>query len=84
MVYGMDLTYDETVDFLDVKYIAGSTIEYTIPTRIFEMSDFNLMLESLLPNKVKVNITNDNIRLRWNLTTNKTKRYTKKLFFVPY
>ena len=38
------------------------------------------MLKSLLPNKVKVKITFDDIRLRSNLTTNKTKKFTKNLF----
>ena len=33
----MELTYDEIVDILDVKYIAGSTIGYTIPPGICEI-----------------------------------------------
>ena len=31
MVYRLLLTYDEIIDILDVKYISGSTIGYTIP-----------------------------------------------------
>ena len=31
MVYRLHLTYDEIIDILDVKYIAGSTIAYTLP-----------------------------------------------------
>ena len=30
-VYGKELTYDEIVDLLDVNYISGSTIEYSVP-----------------------------------------------------
>ena len=76
----MQLTYDEIVDILDMKYIAGSTNGYTLagstngytlPHGIYEITDNNLMLEILLPNEVKVNITIDDIRLRSNLNTNK-------------
>ena len=31
MVYRLQLTYDETIDILDVNYKAGSTIGYTLP-----------------------------------------------------
>ena len=36
-----------------------------------------MMLKSLLPKDVKVKITIDDIRLKSNLTTNKTIRFTK-------
>ena len=39
------------------------------------------MIKSLLPNKVKVKITIDDIRLRSNLTTNKTLKFNEKSFF---
>ena len=42
------------------------------------------MRKSLLPDEPKVNITIDDIRLRSNLTTNKTKRFTRKSFFIQY
>ena len=80
----MELNYDEIIDKLDVKSIAGSTIGYTLPPGIYKITDISLMLKSLLPNKVKVKITIDDTRLRFNLTTNKTIRHTKKLFFIPY
>ena len=77
----MDLTNDEVLNVLDVKYIAGSTNGYEIPVGIYEISHNNLMLKSLLPNKPKVNFTIDDIRLRPNLTTNKTIKFTEKSFF---
>ena len=79
----MELTYDEIVDILDVKVIAVSTIGYTTPPRLYKISDFNLMIKSLLPSKVKVKILIDVIRLKTNLTTNKTIRFTKN-FFTQY
>ena len=39
------------------------------------------MLKSLLPDEVKVNISFDDIRPKSNLTTNKTIRFTLKIFF---
>ena len=82
MVYRIELTYDEIVDILDVKYIAGSTIGYTLVPGIYGVSVIHLMLKSLVPNKVNVTIIIDEIRLRSNLTNKKTIRFTKKIFFV--
>ena len=81
MVYRMQLTYNEIVDILDVKYIAGSTIGYTLPPGVYEITDNNLMLKSLLPKGVKGNFTVVDIRLKSNLTTNKTIRFTRNFFF---
>ena len=82
MVYKMELTYAENVDILDVKYNAESTIGYTKPPGIYEVSHNSLMLKSLLPNKTKVNITIDDIRPKTNITTNKTIRVTERIFFL--
>ena len=81
MVYRMELTYDEIVDIFDVKYIAGSTTGRTLTPGMYEIIDINLMLKFSLPNELKVIITIDDIRLRSNLTTNKTIKFTKISFF---
>ena len=81
MVYRLQLTYDEIIDILDVNYIPGSTTGYILPNRVYEISDNNLMLKSLLPNEVKVKVTIDDIRLGSNLTTIKTIRFTKRPSF---
>ena len=39
------------------------------------------MLKFLLPDEVKVNIANHDIRLKSNLITNRTNKFTKKCFF---
>ena len=44
MVYRLQLTYDEIVENLDVKYKAGSTVGYTLVPGIYEISDTNLMI----------------------------------------
>ena len=68
MVFRMGLTYSEIENILDMKYIPTLVSGYTLPLGIYEISDINSMLKSLLPNEVKVNITADDIRLRSNLT----------------
>ena len=81
LVHRLQLTYDEVVDILDVKNIAGSTIGYKLPPGVYEIIDLILILKSLLPNDVKVKFTIDDIRLKSILTRNKTIRVTKKSFF---
>ena len=81
MVYGMELIHDEIVDTFDVKYNAGSYTGYTLSPGINEKSDRNLKLKSLLPDDVKLNNTIDGIRLRANVTTDKTIEFIKKSFF---
>ena len=62
---------------MDIKYKAGSTIGFTLPLGVYEISDNNLMLKSLLPGMVKVNLTIDDIRRKSNLN-NKTFMFNKK------
>ena len=73
----MELTYVEIVGILDKKYIAGSTIVYTLPPGIYEV---NLLLKSLLLNEVKVIFTTDDIGLKSNLTASKTVKFSKTFF----
>ena len=81
MVYRLQLTYDELIDILNLKYNPSSTIGYTLPPGMHEIIDNIFSLKSLLPKEVKVNITIDDVRLKSNLTTNKSIRFTKKSFF---
>ena len=81
LVFRLQLTYHEIVDILDVKYIPRSNEGYTLVPGIYEVTDINMMLKYLHPKEVKVNITIDDVRLKSNLTTNKTIRFTKKSFF---
>ena len=52
MVSRMELAYDENIDILDTKHIAGSTIVYNSLPGVSEINDINLMLKSLLPNEI--------------------------------
>ena len=42
------------------------------------------MVKSLLPNEVKINITNDDVRQKSNLTTNKIIKFIKKFFCYTF
>ena len=80
MVYGLKLFYDDILDKLDVKYIAGSTKGYTIPPGVYKTVDNNSMLNYLLPKEEKVNIEIDDNRLKSNLTTKKSIGITERSF----
>ena len=81
LVFRMELTYSEIENILDAKYIDASFTENTLQPGIYENTDSNLMLNSLLPDGVKVDFTIDDIGLGSNLTTNKTISFTKNSFF---
>ena len=80
MVYKLQLTYDEIIDKLDVKYITGSTKGNTLPPGINENLDNNFFFNSLHPKDVKVNIASNDIRLKSNSTLKKQLGLPKNLF----
>ena len=53
MVFRMELTYREIENTLDNKYIETSVTGYILPPGIYQISDINIMLKSLLPDDVK-------------------------------
>ena len=75
MIFRLQLTYDEIIDILDVEFITGSAKGQTLAPGIYKK-----MLKSLLAKDVKINNTIDDIRLKSNLTTNETIRFTKNYF----
>ena len=84
LVHGFQLTYDENIDIIHLEFITGSPEKYTLPPGINEIVDNNFMLKSLLPKEVEVIFTFDDVRLKSNLTTKKTIRFTKKSFVIQY
>ena len=80
MVYRFQLTYDEIMDILDLKYTPAKRTGYSLNPGIYEVNDLNNTLKYILPNNVKVNITIDDIRLKSNLKTYQTLLFTKKSF----
>ena len=61
MVFRMKLTYSENEKILDLKYIPTKSIGYNLPPGLNEIIDIISMLNSLLPEDVKVNFTRNDI-----------------------
>ena len=59
MVYRFQLTYDEIVNILDLKYIPTKRIGYSVKPNIYQISDINETLKYILPDNVKKSVTID-------------------------
>ena len=81
LVYRMQLTYDEIMDILDLKYIPTKRTGYSLNPGIYDVIDLNNSLKHNLPDNVKVNITIDDVRIKSNLKTNQTLIFNEKSFF---
>ena len=69
---------------LDIQYTSATSIGHTLPPGIYEISYINLILKSLLAYDVELIITIDDFRLKSNLFTNKTIRFTKNHSSLQY
>ena len=81
LVYRMQLTYDETIDILDLKYFLTKRMGYSLNLGIYEVVDLNNILKHILPDNVKVSVTIDDVRLKSNLKINQILILTEKSFF---
>ena len=81
LVYRMQLTYDEIIDVLDLKYMPTKRTGYSLNPGIYEVVDLNNTLKFVLPDNVKVSVTIDDVRIESNLKTNQTLIFTNKSFF---
>ena len=81
LVYRMQLTYDEIIDVLDLKYISTKRIGYSIEPDIYNVFDLNKTLKNLLPNNLKINVTIDERKYKTGLKINQTLIFTNKSFF---
>ena len=84
LVYRKQLTYDEIIDVLDLKYISTKRIGYSLNPGIYEVVDLNKTLKHILPDNVKVNVTIDDIRLKSILKISQTLIFTEKSFFIQF
>ena len=57
MVYRFQLTRDEFIDILDLKYIPLKRTGYRLPPGMYAIFDLNFMLIDLLPKEVKLDNT---------------------------
>ena len=77
----MQLTYDETISVLDLKYIPTKRTGSSLNPGIYEVVDLNNTLKCTFPDNVKVSVTIDDVRLKSNLKSNQTLIFTEKSFF---
>ena len=81
MVYRFQLTYDEIIDILDLKYIPTKRMGYSIEPNIYDIVDLNKTLKIILPNNIKINVSIDERKYKTNLEINQTLIFTNKNFF---
>ena len=62
LVYRRQLTYDEIMDILDVKYIPTKRTGYSLNPGIYEVVDINNTLKNILTDNVNVSVTVDDVR----------------------
>ena len=62
----MQLTYDQIIKILDLKYIPTKRIGYSLNPGIYEVVDLNNTLKHMLPDNIKVSVTIDDIRRKSN------------------
>ena len=81
LVYRIQLTYNEIIDILVLKYISTKRIGYSIEPNIYNVIDLNKTFENILPNNVKIDITIDERKYKADLKINQTLIFTNKSFF---
>ena len=77
----MQLTYDEIIDILDLKYISTKRIGYSIEPNIYDVDDLNKTSKNILPSNIYINITIDERKYKTDLKINQTLIFTNKSFF---
>ena len=78
MVFRKELTYYELTDVLDTEYNNASSTRFTLPSRIHENDDFNLILHPLRLDDTEVDITIDDIGLILTFPTKNQESLSKK------
>ena len=81
LVYRYQLTYDEVIDILDLKYIYTKRTGYSLNPSIYEVIDLNNTSKCLLPDNMEVSVTIDDVRFKSNLKINQTSIFTEISFF---
>ena len=80
LVYRMQLTHDEIIDTLDLKYIRTKRTSFSLNPVFFEVIDLSNTWKYILPDIVKLRVTIDDVRLKSNLKTSQTLIFTEKSF----
>ena len=81
LVYRFQLTYDQNIEVLKLKYISKRGIGYSLKPEVYQISDINNTLKNILPNIVELNVTIDEKIYKSDLKINQTLLFTDKSFF---
>ena len=81
LVHRMQLTYDEIINILDLKYIPTKRIGYSIEPNIYNVADLNKTIKNILPNNVKIDTNIDERKYKTDLKFSHTLIFTNKSFF---
>ena len=76
LVFGIQQTYDETIDILDLNYNPTKRRGFSKNPGIYDISDMKKTLDYIFPDIVKVSFTIDDIRTKSNLYYNQTLIFT--------
>ena len=77
----MQLTYNEIIDILDLEYNGTKRIGFSLKPNIYQISDINDALKSILPDIVKLSVSIDEKKYKTELKINQTLIITNKMFF---
>ena len=80
LVYRFQLTYDEIIELLGLKYIPTKRTGYSLNPVFYEVIDINKTLEHILPHNVRVSVTLDGVRIKSSLKVIQTLIFTNKNF----
>ena len=76
----MQLTFDEIIDILDLKFTPTKGTGYSLNPSIYEVVDLKNTLKYISPDDVKVGVTKDDVRLKSNLKKNQTLIFSTEYF----
>ena len=77
----MQLTYDEIIDVLNLKYIPKKRMGYSLKTYRYNVVDLNNTLKTILHVNVKISVTIDEKKHKSNLKINQTLIFTNRSSF---
>ena len=81
LIYRMQLTYDEIIDTLNLKYIPTRRMGYSLKPNIYNVVDLNNTLKNILSDNVKISVTIVEKKYKSSLKINQTLIFTNKSFF---
>ena len=81
MVCRVQLTYDEKINLLDLKFFPTKRMGYSLKPDIYQISYINNTLKNVLPDNVVISVSINEKIYESNLKINQTLIFTNKSFF---